>query len=329
MVPWLERPTLEIDLGTPMSRRFDGVRPEVFVLGRRLLDAVIREIPAIARMAADWARARTTDRFHPEAVGLAEHVDAPWRDVMLANLSYDLVVASLGCSTVTLPTPSGPVVARNMDWWPEDILAQASYLIRYSHHGAFRYANAGWPGAIGVVTGLSARGFAIILNAVTSSEGVCKSGYPVLLHLRRVLEDAQHFEEAVEMLTEEQLTASALLTLVGNRNEQRVVIERTPTRYAHRWPDGDEPLVATNDYRALFGPQTHDGSVIYQTTCARYDALCRFFTKHRADQELDDAALLYILSDRSVIQSITAQHIIMRPRMGTTRLFVPRRLTGA
>ena len=113
---------------------------------------------------------------------------------MLANISYDLVLAYFGCSTVALPTPSGPVVARNMDWWPEDILAQCSYLIRCFRGSTFHFANAGWPGAIGVVTGLSARGFAVVLNAVLSPEGICKTGYPVLLHLRRVLEDAPSFE---------------------------------------------------------------------------------------------------------------------------------------
>src|SRR5262249_3978036 len=138
MVPWLERPTLEIDLAKPVAQRFEHIPPEVFTLGRRLLDAVMREVPATARVAADAARLRTANRFHAEAVSLARQVDADWRDVMLANLSYDLVLATFGCSTVALPTPGGPVAARNMDWWPENLLAQASYLIRYSRNGAFQ-----------------------------------------------------------------------------------------------------------------------------------------------------------------------------------------------
>src|SRR5262249_37922713 len=144
------------------------------------------------------------------------------RDVVLANISYDLVLSAFGCSTVALPTPSGPVVARNMDWWPEDLLAQASYLVRYHRNGVLQYANAGWPGAIGVGTGLSGRGFALVLNAVSGTEGVRKTGYPVLLHLRRVLEDARDFDEALRLLTEQRLAAPALLTLVGRENEQRV-----------------------------------------------------------------------------------------------------------
>src|SRR5207237_1931878 len=118
------------------------------------------------------------------------------------------------------------------DWWPEDLLAQSSYLVRCSRRGEFAFANAGWPGAIGVVTGLSARGFAVVLNAVIGPEGIRKTGYPVLLHLRRVLEDARDFDDALRLLSEQTLAAPALFTLAGRDNAQRVVLERTPTRHA-------------------------------------------------------------------------------------------------
>ena len=260
---------------------------------------------------------------------MAQQIHADWRDVMLANISYDLLIANMGCSTVALATPSGPVVARNMDWWPEDILAQASYLVQNNRAGKMHFVNAGWPGASGIVTGLSSRGFGVVLNAVISPEGHSKLGYPVLLHLRRVIEDAVDFDAAVRLLADQRLITSALFTLVGTDNRQRVVIERTPTRSALRWANGDAPLVATNDYRMLFRPETHEGLEIYESTCSRYQALCEFFASQRPECEFDDNALLYILSDPRVIQGITAQHIIMRPRSRQIRLFVPRRLIAA
>ena len=329
MVPWVERPTIEVDLAMPLERRYAGIPVEAFDLGRELLMSMKRVIPPIARLIAYWVRLRTWGRFHSEVVSLAREGKHDWRDVMLANVSYDLILATFGCSTVALPTPSGPVVARNMDFWPEDMLARASYLIRVLRQGQPVFASAGWPGAIGVVTGLSARGFAVVLNAVIGPEKFRRTGYPVLLHLRRVLEDARDFDHALEMLSRQTLAAAALFTLVGTRNEQRVVVERTPTRHALRWPTGDEPLIATNDYRLLFRPETHSGAEIYETTCSRFDALCRFFAGHRADRQVDDSALLYILTDPSVIQDITAQHIIMRPAQGSIRLLVPRRFMEA
>jgi hypothetical protein len=326
MVPWLKRPTIAVDLDVAVGRRFDHVPPDALAAGRQLLGAVVGQLPPETRDLAHLVRLRTHGRFHAEAVSLAERIGVDWRDVVLANVSYDLVLSSLGCSTVVLPTPAGPVIARNMDWWPEGPLARASYVVESHRAGALAYAQAGWPGAVGVVSGLSARGFAVVLNAVMGPEGFNRSGYPVLLHLRRVLEDADHFDAALAILSEEPLTVSALFTLAGRENHQRVVIERTPTRYAHRRAEGYAPLVATNDYRLLSRPQASQGSEIYRTTCTRYDALLRFFARHQMDQEVGDNALLYVLSDPEVIQGITAQHVILRPRTGETSLYVPRRL---
>src|ERR1700730_3500788 len=116
MVPWVERSTIEIDLAVPVAQRFSAIPAEALELGRDLLDAMKREIPAKARLLAYWLRLRTGNRFHGEAVSLARAGKHDWRDVMLANVSYDLLLAHFGCSTVALATPSGPVVARNMDF---------------------------------------------------------------------------------------------------------------------------------------------------------------------------------------------------------------------
>jgi hypothetical protein len=104
------------------------------------------------------------------------------------------------------------------------------------------------------------------------------------------------------------------------------VIERSPRQYAHRWGEADRPLVATNHYRALMTTETYSSSEIDQTTCGRYDALASFFADHEAAKVVEDRRLLYCLTDPSVIQEITAQHAIIRPRSGEIRLLVPRRL---
>jgi len=324
MPPWVTRPTLEIDLSLPLARRFDTVPRAAFSDARKLLTAVMRDLPPSARMLAYAVQLRTGNRFHREAAALAHLAGVDWRDVILANISYDLVLASLGCSTVALPTPTGPVLARNMDWWPEEILAQSSYLIRCGKRGELSFAHAGWPAAIGVVSGMSGRGFGVVLNAVSSPEGIDRTGYPVLLHLRRVLEDAVDFDQALMMLSNQRLCAGALFTLVGVKNEQRVVIERTCRKSALRWPREGEPLVATNDYRMM--PKGKSAGNLHETACGRYDALCRHFGEHRSNTEVSDSRLLYALSDPQVIQGITAQHVVIRPRMRQIGLWVPRRL---
>lgn len=324
MTPWTLRPAIDIDLAQPATDI--AIPPEAMAASRMLLASIREQIPPRARMLAQLARMRTGNRFQREIAAMAKRADVDWRDLMLANLSYDLVLSILGCSTIALPTPDGPVLARNMDWWPEDLLACASYLLRYRRGQAPLFTSAGWPGGVGLVTGMSARGFAVCLNAVSCDEPWSKTGYPVLLHLRRVIEDAADFDAAFTMLTQQRLTSPGLFTLVGADNTQRVVIERTPTRHAIRRAEAAQPLFATNDYRLLFKPEIRNDSALYVTTCSRYDALCRHFASWDATRTITDAELLYVLSGPDVIQGITAQHVLMRPCSGDIKLFVPRRL---
>ncbi len=326
MTPWVERDTLEVDLDTPMAQRFDAFEGAPLAAGQKLLAAVMAEIPQQAMKVATLARWRTANRFHKEVKALANRVGADWRHVMLANISYDLMLAMIGCSTVALATKDGPVLARNMDWFPERLLAQGTYILQFKRKGQLEFASASWPGTIGVVTGLSSNGFAFALNAVSGPDRPDRLGYPVLLHLRRVIEPARDFDHAVDMLAHQRFTVGALLTVVGTENHQRVVVERSARKHALRRPVGDEPLVTTNDYRKLYEAGTHTKHEFYESTCGRYDALCRFLADHQSDQNVEDDALLYMLSDESVKQGITAQHVIVRPRQQTMRLFVPRDL---
>jgi hypothetical protein len=330
MLPWVERPRLTIDLTKPIDEH--SFPRHAVVAARRLLASIKQMIPAKARFLAQLARLRTWNRFQREVAGIAKMADADWRDIMLANLSYDLVLSSLACSTIALPTKNGPVLARNMDWWPEDLLAQASYLVCFQQAGETRFVNAGWPGGVGVVSGMSRRGFAVALNAVSCPEPFSRTGYPVLLHVRRVVEDAANFEDALVMLRDQRLTAPALFTLVGTDNEQRVVIERSPTRHALRRVATSQVLLTTNDYRLLYTdlPKEEPGDTtgFYVSTCHRYDSLCRFFADWSPERSHDVNQLLYILSDPNVIQGITAQHVIFQPSTQEMGLWAPRRLMG-
>jgi hypothetical protein len=325
MTPWVERPTITLDLARVRRGEPPAIPPVAVASSRALLGEVLATVPPRARLLAYLLAIRTGNRFGREFQAAAKLIDGDPRDIALANLSYDLIVGALGCSTVALPTPDGPVVARNMDWCPEGPLARASYVIRCTSGDAWQFTSAGFPGAVGVVTGLSSRGFAVVLNAVTTPDPVCKTGYPVLLHLRRVLEDARGFDQALSMLSRQRLTTPGLFTLVGSQNEQRVVIERAPRRFALRWAEAGQPLVTTNHYRVLDGPAGADAWDLERTSCGRFgrlgDLACR------TDSPTDDE-MLYWLSDPGVRQEITAQHVIIRPARGELRLFVPRSLLG-
>jgi hypothetical protein len=196
-----------------------------------------------------------------------------------------------------------------MDWSPTDLIARASCIVPTSHG-----LNAGFVGAPGVVTGLSQRGFAVVLNAV-GCDRLDPAGYPMLLFLRHLIDEATDFDDAVRMASTTPLLASGLITLAGTRNEQRAVVERAPTRSAVRKADGDRPLVTTNHSLLLH----RDGGY-----CERFRALSRWAEQLPSRPQTED--LLSLLLREPLYNSITAQHIIMHPASGSMRMWVPTRL---
>src|SRR5260370_37142866 len=121
MVPWVERPSIDIDLDRPPDKRYAAVPQEAFAAGKRLLAAVMEQVPSLALLLADWVRLRTAGRFHREAVGLARQVGVSWRPVMLANVSYALVLAALGGPAVGRPAAPRAGVGPDLGLWSAEM----------------------------------------------------------------------------------------------------------------------------------------------------------------------------------------------------------------
>lgn len=327
--PWASCPSLEIDDSLPISERYAVHRDVLQATADDLLQAVKKEILGMAPMALRLAHLvnwRTGGKYWRETRAFASLTGEDWRMAMLAGMAYELMIWA--CSTAAIPTPTGPVLARNMDFWPEHELARNTYRIERRHGSELRSIIAGWPGAIGVVTALSARGFAIALNAVWSSEGMRKTGYPVMLFLRKVIDEARDYEQAVRMLSQQKLMAACLLTVVGRRNEERVSIERTPSRAKLRKPRPEETLVTTNHFRTDVDAGAGVSNELTETSCGRYDALLEYCQMAK-ERTLNDELLLYGLSAPDIIQGITAQHVIARPADQYLAVYTPTHLLKA
>jgi hypothetical protein len=276
--------------------------PELAARSRRLLEATLALFPpgAGAGFVPGVAARYPVHAGRAERVAAAVGVDPA--DLLAANLCYDLLLGSpaMGCSTLALPGEGGPVLSRNMDWFPAEKIAKASCLIREEFG-----VNAGFVGMLGAVTGMSHRGFCVCLNAAFG--GSDPAGYPVLLFLRHVLDTAGSYAEALEMATRERLMSGGIITVVGTRNEERAVVERTPTAARVRTAAADQPLAATNHFRALAAPEV----------CPRYEYMTRHAGKLPAAE---------ILTSRSVLQEITAQHVVLCPATRRAEMYVPSHL---
>ena len=120
---------------------------------------------------------------------------------------------------------------------------------RFTGATAGEFTTVGWPGFIGVFSGVAPRRFAVTLNAVISDEPL-QAASPVVFLLRQVLEEAPDFQAALRTLKNTPLASDSLLLLTGIRAGEMAVIERTPYRAEVRLGENGSIFV-TNDYRLM------------------------------------------------------------------------------
>lgn len=320
---------MEVDLDALVRGDHDSFAQPVVDHGRNLLAAIAPDLKR-ARPLAHPFYWRLPRRYTREIVQYSRIAGEPWQDVLLANVSYDLVL-NFGCSTAALATSRGPVLARNLDWEPAAVMAKASYQLECHRPGKHQFTIAGWPASIGVVTGMSSRGFALALNAVRSIERIPILGYPVQIFLRHVLEVAADFDEAVRMISTKTLLTGGMITVVGRRNDQRVIIERTPRRAEIRRAEGDEPLVVTNNYQVMQEDRSKAKDPflanLRETSCGRFERLSECVRGIGGGEDPADSQLLFYLYDPRVRQSSTVHQVIARPAEGANgsfAMYVPR-----
>lgn len=312
---------LTIDLDTPASVRWAGLE-SLRTGARALLDVYERDLGSIGeRVRADLvdvARSVLSAETMMELEGVARAIDAPLARVVLGNLYYDVIKSGVGCSAFAVDTADGPLHARNLDWWTTgNLLRDETLVVDCRRRGQTRYRLVGWPGFIGAFSGIAPGRFAITLNAVLSDDAPVIAE-PVVFLIRRVLDEASTFAEALVALRDAPIASDGLLLLTGIEPGEMAVIERTPTRAAVRGPSRGFVEV-TNDYRRIDVTATVHGD-LGASSCRRSQRLDTLLGSD-SPSSADDAFRL--LSDARVKMGITVQQMVLHPRSGRCDVRLP------
>ncbi len=107
----------------------------------------------------------------------------------------------------------------------------------------------GWPGMVGVVTGMNRAGLVITLNLASAGDLVGEAT-PSLLRLRAALDTSTTIDAAVSALGREPRTMGMNLLVAGGREDRAVVLELSGRRQAVV-PLAAGQVVTTNFYQAL------------------------------------------------------------------------------
>ena len=303
---------MHVDLKKPATVRWT-LSSEQTAWARDLLTTYQRDLGLSASLVSEMSRPVVREEYWHEMECIASSANVPIDDVVCGNLYYDALKAVLiGCTAFAVDTPEGPLHARNLDWWTEnDSLRRYTMSTRFTGATAGEFTTVGWPGFIGVFSGIAPHRFAVTLNAVISDEPL-QAASPVVFLLRQVLEEAPDFQSALRTLKDAPLASDSLLLLTGLRAGEMAVIERTPSRSEVRLGESGRIFV-TNDYRLMQTGLRNLDSELQATACRRYERISALVAS-RVPQDADDC--LNYLSDAAVRMGITVQQMVFQASTG-------------
>ena len=140
------------------------------------------------------------------------------------------------------------LMGRNFDFYFGDEFAKNKVVLLSNPDEGYQFISIGWASFIGVVSGINEKGLGITLNS-DKSEIPSKSGTPVSIIARDVLQYASNIEEAIKICEKYTSFVSESFTLSSAIDQTVVVIEKTPdtTGVYHTKVD---TIVVTNHFQS-------------------------------------------------------------------------------
>jgi len=97
--------------------------------------------------------------------------------------------------------------------------------------GGTPYAAVGWPGQLGVVTGVNAAGIAVFVDPVrTADVRPTRTARPIAQLARAVLEQAKTLDEATKIVEHTPTLGAGVIVIVDGSSGTWLIVERTPSK---------------------------------------------------------------------------------------------------
>ncbi len=311
---------LIIDLSKPPDQRWaqltqykKGFNALLNFFSGEILQLVPKEYIAVLDM---YAQNYLSAEHYSELESISKQMQMPITNVLVGNLYYDALKIVLGCSAFAVANNGNPVHGRNLDWYSNNNdLSTHSLVTRYIN-GENEYITVGWPGFTGCLSGMAIGKFSISLNAVSSNDPF-STEEPVVYLIRKTLEQANSFNQAVEWLKNTPIAADCLLLVCGIKSNEIAVIERTPTKGEIRTTKNGK-IIVTNDYKLIQSSYQSEFDQLVETSCSRYERIEELLNNKTIFTSKD---VHNVLSDNDVRLGITMQQIYFNPKKGTYQLF--------
>ena len=239
-----------------------------------------------------------------EIAALAKGTGIDENETMLGQCFLDLSRMA-ACSTMTFPADASTDhvarFGRNLDFWSLNVADKYTTLfIVRPDDGRYAFASVGWPGMIGVLSGMNEHGLSLA-NMEVTREPRLPHAMPYTILYRTILEQCRTVDEAVALLQKTPIqTANNLMLMDATGN--RAVAELSPDTGVHiRRGLPEHVLISTNHQR----DQDQDTA----GRCWRYDYIHQ--TAAAEFGHVDLAAIESMLAHTG--SKITLQSMVFEP----------------
>jgi len=190
--------------------------------------------------------------YRQELEALVRGGQTPQDPVVVGNTLFDIKKV-FACSALLIDagrsSTGGPLLGRNLDYPSLGYIHQYSLVTVYRPTGKHAFASVGFPGLVGVVSGMNDAGLALgVLEVLDVKKGEPEfdlKGLPYALCYRKVLEECTTIAEAKKLLSSLRRTTTTNLVVADKHDV--AVLEITPGHVVQRPADGGV-CICTNHY---------------------------------------------------------------------------------
>lgn len=204
------------------------------------------------------------EEFRDEIFGISlactheyDFISTPYERQLNYHSAHDLGHAMqdymlVGCSSFAAwgkqSADSSLIIGRNFDFYVGDKFARNKQVSFYQPEKGYKFAAVGWPGMIGILSGMNETGLTVTINAAKSTMPTA-SATPISILTREILQYASTIDEAYAIAKKRKTFVSESILIGSAKDSRAAIIEKSPEKIALFTEDGQQ-LICTNHYQA-------------------------------------------------------------------------------
>ena len=170
-------------------------------------------------------------------------------DLGHAMQDYMLVGCSSFATWGTQSADSSLLIGRNFDFYVGDAFAENKQVAFYVPEQGYRFASVGWPGMIGVLSGMNETGLTVTINAAKSAVPT-GSATPISILTREILQYAATIDEAFAIAKKRETFVSESILIGSAKDGKAAIIEKSPEKTVLFTGKEANRLICTNHYQS-------------------------------------------------------------------------------